>query len=194
MPPDLVVKFGGSFARTEARAEWLATLSSAAGKIVLVPGGGPFADTVRAEQAAQKFSDRAAHRMALLAMNQFGLAIADTSPVFAPADSLAAIAASLRAGKTPVWLPWPMLCDAPDIPESWEVTSDSLALWLALRLDAPRLLLVKQARGGLDLADAAFPRFLAGYGGAVFVAGPQDWPKNLDGRAPPGAELARRSA
>ena len=38
-----------------------------------------------------------------------------------------------------------MTTGAPDIPESWDVTSDSLAVWLARKLGVPRVLLVKSA-------------------------------------------------
>ena len=47
----------------------------------------------------------------------------------------------------PVWLPTRMVLEA-DIPASWEVTSDSLAAWLAAKLGARRLLLVKHVDAG----------------------------------------------
>jgi 5-(aminomethyl)-3-furanmethanol phosphate kinase len=85
------------------------------------------------------------------------------------------------------------------VPQSWTVTSDSLALWLAETLDAPQLLLVKAravppgtgiaALASDGLVDAAFPDLLARYSGAVFVAGPEDLPAGLDPRALPGVAI-----
>src|SRR6185369_14601723 len=101
-----------------------------AGRIVLVPGGGPFADAVRAAQPRMGFDDGAAHRMALLAMEQYGCALASGRKQFSLADSRAAIDRALELKQVPVWLPTRMALAA-DIPASWEVTSDSLAAWLA---------------------------------------------------------------
>jgi dihydroneopterin aldolase len=78
-----------------------------------------------------------------------------------------------------------MVLDAPDIPVSWDVTSDSLAAWLADKLGARRLVLMKQVAlppdpaGADDLAargivDKAFPRFLAQSGAAASIIGPAD--------------------
>jgi dihydroneopterin aldolase len=89
----------------------------------------------------------------------------------------------LRAGGVPVWSPADMVRGAKDIPWSWDVTSDSLAAWLAGRLGAKRVLLVKHAdlpAGPLratDLVadgflDPAFPRFLRASGAEASIAGP----------------------
>ena len=39
-----VVKLGGSLSGAPELKAWLAALAGAAGRVVLVPGGGPFAD------------------------------------------------------------------------------------------------------------------------------------------------------
>ena len=146
--------------------------------LVLVPGGGPFADAVRAAQQAIGFDDPTAHRMALLAMNQFAAALASLASRLVPAYDFLSIRTALTADRVPVWCPWPMLCGTPDIPESWDVTSDSLALWLAARLDAARLVLVKH-RVALSLSepglvDAAFAGFRPAFAGEIALAGPDD--------------------
>src|SRR6188508_2518703 len=137
-----VIKLGGSHAFATHLRSWLDAIASRAGSIVLVPGGGPFADAVRDAQPRMGFDDGAAHRMALLAMEQFGCALASGRREFSPADSQAAIARALEVKQVPVWLPTRMVLAA-DIPASWEVTSDSLAAWLVAKLGARRLLLVK---------------------------------------------------
>ncbi len=184
--PSLVIKLGGSYAYAPAREPWLAAIAAARG-VVLVPGGGPFADAVRREQGRMGYDDRAAHDMALMAMAQYGTALAAADRRLVPADTLEALVA---ADRVPVWRPWPMLRDAPGIVPGWDVTSDSLAVWLAARLGATALLLVKQVTAADDLVDPAFGRFRAAFAGEVWVAGPHDAPAALDAARPPGRRLA----
>ena len=173
-----VIKLGGSQARSPLLHGWLDTIARRTEPTVLVPGGGPFADAVRTAQPAMGFDDDAAHDMGLLAMAQYGRALASLGG-FPIADSLAAIKAMLASDRIPVWLPWPMLRDAPDIPRSWDVTSDSLALWLARALGARRVVLVKPWVPGtadadivaLGLVDPAFPRFRVAFEGEVEIVG-----------------------
>jgi 5-(aminomethyl)-3-furanmethanol phosphate kinase len=178
-----VVKLGGSQAFSAHLSDWLDAVALGAGRVVVVPGGGPFADAVRAAQPAMGFDDRAAHHMALLAMEQYGCALAGRGRPLALADSAAAIRRTLRAGGVPVWTPSRMTLQAKDVPWSWDVTSDSLAAWLAGVLGAKLLLLVKSidtpqgpvraadlaARG---IVDPAFPRFLGASGAQAYIAGP----------------------
>lgn len=151
-----VVKLGGSTAYDPERRLWIAALAGAALPLVLVPGGGPFANLVREAQPRMGFSDRAAHDMAILAMDQFGCALADAEERLVAACSLAGIEAALAGGRIPVWLPSELAIPAPDIRASWDITSDALAAWLAGRVGADALLLVKQTRAfgaGGTLAD-----------------------------------------
>jgi 5-(aminomethyl)-3-furanmethanol phosphate kinase len=48
MTAPVVVKLGGSYAASAEREKWLDAIDRCAGEVVLVPGGGPFADAVRA--------------------------------------------------------------------------------------------------------------------------------------------------
>ena len=73
----LVVKIGGSLWRSPLLARWIAALRAFPGPLTIVPGGGPFADAVRAAQSPMGFSDHVAHKMAVLAMEQYGLALVD---------------------------------------------------------------------------------------------------------------------
>jgi aspartokinase-like uncharacterized kinase len=142
--PLTVVKLGGSFAFSPVLGDWLEMVARNAGHLVLVPGGGPFADAVREAQPKMGFDDAAAHHMALLAMEQYGRALVSLNETLALASSVAAIRRLLSAGKLPVWAPTRLVLGRADIPHSWDVTSDSLAAWLARRLRARRLLLIKQ--------------------------------------------------
>lgn len=197
-----VVKLGGSLAFSKALPAWLAAIGAGAGKTVLVVGGGPFADAVRQAQPRMGFDDVAADAMALLAMEQYAVAVASLAQSLAVAESYPRIRRALEAGEVPVWAPSRMvqkarrLAASPssrervDIPASWDVTSDSLAVWLAHKLRARRLFLIKQvpaeARGSADqsvtaehlartgVVDKAFPRSLAVSGVEGFLLGPHD--------------------
>ena len=174
-----IVKLGGSLHDAPALRTWLLLLATAPGPPrAIVPGGGPFADAVRAAQARLGFDDGTAHRMALLAMAQFGTLCTGLAPALLGAPSVAAVRTALAAGRVPVWLPLDLLAGHGAIEESWRVTSDSLALWLAGELGAARLVLVKSGAlpeaeaDAADLAargllDAAFPAFAASAGIAI---------------------------
>jgi aspartokinase-like uncharacterized kinase len=179
-----VIKLGGSLGESGTLAGWLALVARhGRGRAVIVPGGGGVADAVRRAQAAHHFSDRAAHRMALLAMEACAIMLADLAPVLVPCAEAEEMRAALAAGGVPVWLPSRMALADPAIAESWEVTSDSLAAWLARHLDARRLVLVKSAPppsgGPADWAasgyvDPAFPGFTRGTSFATLCLGPGD--------------------
>ncbi len=140
-----VVKLGGSTAAGAELRIWIAALAGSSLPLVIVPGGGPFANLVRDAQKRMDFSEEAAHAMAILAMDQFGHVILDGQERFAPAHSLDELEHALEAGRIPVWLPSRLSLAAPDIRASWDVTSDSLAAWLAGKLGAEALLLIKQS-------------------------------------------------
>lgn len=182
-----VVKLGGSLCRDAgdgALLRWLADLAARAAldadrRWVIVPGGGEFADTVRAAQADWGFDDVTAHNMALLAMEQtarlmVGLPAASTAMSAAlaltPATDIDAIRAAWAAGLLPVWGARDALRSAPDALTRWDVTSDSLAAWLAGRLGADRLVLVKHGLAGKSAAPAAEAEVLAqGFAAAGIV-------------------------
>ncbi len=140
----LVMKVGGSLANSDELPKWLDVIVTAgAGKVVLVPGGGPWADEVRAAHKREGFDDFVEHRMALLAMEQYGKVLAGMRAILVPASNIAQIQEALRNGQVPVWMPYEMIAAEPSSPESWDVTSDSLAAWLAKQVHARALLLVK---------------------------------------------------
>jgi aspartokinase-like uncharacterized kinase len=152
--PAVVVKVGGSYARHPRLRNIVEALAQGRGRCVVVPGGGPFADCIRREQPRIGFDDRAAHRMALLAMAEFGFALASFSATLTPAANLNAIRAALAEARVPVWLPLDLLDGEKCVPESWDMTSDSLAAWLAARLGAERLIFLKRVPPpSLRLAD-----------------------------------------
>lgn len=181
-----IVKLGGSLAHSPQCDAWLDALLSWGGPLILVPGGGPFADEVREAQKVLGFDDGAAHRMALLAMEQFAIVLGAHSGAFALAGSRDEIEVALDAGRIPVWLPTQMALAALDVPASWDMTSDSLAAWLAGTCGARRLLLIKscdaaspvsaRALAANQIVDPLFPRFAAQSHAEVWLAGPASLP------------------
>jgi dihydroneopterin aldolase len=198
-----VVKLGGSLASSADLSVWIEAIASHGGALVVVPGGGPFADAVRDAQQRIGFDDDAAHHMALLAMDQYGLALASLDGKLELADSAASIGRLLRTGRVPVWSPTRMVIGARDIPPSWDVTSDSLSAWLAGKLHSRRLILVKHVAGSEPSVSAAqlasdgvvdplFPRFLHASGASGVIAGPSDHRKLaalLDGKPAAGVPI-----
>jgi aspartokinase-like uncharacterized kinase len=167
-----VVKIGGSLASADALPRWLDTLSCyGGGEVVIVPGGGPFAELVRISQRYWRIDDSTVHFMALLGMEQYGLMMAGLRPDLVPSESEIDLFRVLKCAGVPIWLPTFMVSNDHSIAHSWEVTSDSLAAWLARRIGARRLLLVKSTELGASevsaealsqrgVVDAAFPGYL----------------------------------
>jgi aspartokinase-like uncharacterized kinase len=151
-----IVKIGGSLAHDLRLVRWLAMLAElGGGRVTVVPGGGMFADAVRGSQRHWHFDDLPAHNMAVLAMAQTAHLFHALEPRLALAGDEASIRRTLHAGQPALWLPFMLLRDAPDLLTNWEVTSDSLALWLARLLNAERLVVVKacQVDPGSTLAE-----------------------------------------
>jgi aspartokinase-like uncharacterized kinase len=199
-----VVKLGGSLARSPRLQVWLAELAEhGAGQAIIVPGGGPFADLVRAEQARVGFRDSAAHPMAILGMEQFGFMLEGLHPDLSVAATELELRGALANGRVPVWLAYPMIIRDVTLPQDWSVTADSLALWLAIHLKAEALLLVKSATlddrsadieslsaGGA--LDSHFPGLARQYAGEIRWLGPGECAQIKNGFAtgvPPGMPL-----
>ncbi len=139
-----VVKLGGSLLGSPELVRWLEILVKFSdGKVVVVPGGGLFADSVREAQQLSNASDAVAHELALLAMDQFGILLAGMNPAIVTASSELEIAERGWQHRGIVWLPSKMVLAESSIPKNWQVTSDSLSAWLANKLSAEQLVLVK---------------------------------------------------
>jgi 5-(aminomethyl)-3-furanmethanol phosphate kinase len=110
-------------------------------RLLVVPGGAGFADAVRDADRRFALSAEATHRMAILGMEQFGWLLGELIPGSERCADLTRIA----TGRTTVLLPAALALDA--LPASWQVTSDSIAAWVATRVGAGRLVLVKGVDG-----------------------------------------------
>lgn len=162
-----VIKLGGSLMTD--RTSLIACLNSIEqmDKIVVVPGGGLFADQVRSAQQQWQFDDDIAHQMAILAMQQMALLYQGIKASFVLASSVLEIQQTLLTHSVVIWSPDIHELNASTVPATWDITSDSLAAWLARQLMARELILVKSAeipvklidQQAQDLVDPAFDQF-----------------------------------
>jgi 5-(aminomethyl)-3-furanmethanol phosphate kinase len=110
-----------------------------------------------------------AHRMAILGMEQFGWLLSDLIPHAVRCTDLA----QAVSGRTGVLLPGGLPLD--ELPASWDVTSDSIAAWVAARVGAGRLVLVKAVDGRFaDLVDEHLPTMLKRAHFETWVIGGRD--------------------
>ena len=143
----IVVKLGGSLLNKPILKRWLCLAAEQGkGRVVLVAGGGVFADQVRLQQQQWQYNERTAHRMAILAMQQMALLFKGLCEQLEIVGSIADIAHSLQLAKAVIWSPSIAELDAAGLEESWAITSDSLAAYLATQLQAQQLILVKSAQ------------------------------------------------
>lgn len=139
-----VIKIGGSLLGAPELSKWLETIvKKSNGNVIIVPGGGLFANSVREAQKISNMSDATAHQLALLAMDQYGIMLAAMNPQLVTASTELEIAERGWQHRGIVWLPSKMVLADETIPKNWQVTSDSLAAWLANKLDAQQLIIVK---------------------------------------------------
>lgn len=153
----LVLKIGGSLSGSGRLAEALVRAAASPRPVVVVPGGGPFAEAVRKAQEKEGFSDAVAHRMAILAMHQMAEIMMDLQPKLRPAETLTTVHKGLRSGHAMLWLPYRLATADTSLPQDWSITSDGLAARLAERLGRCPVALLKSCR----VPDGASPRELA---------------------------------
>jgi 5-(aminomethyl)-3-furanmethanol phosphate kinase len=137
--------------------------------LLVVPGGASFADAVRDADRRFGLQAETAHRMAILGMEQFGWLLSDLIPGAERCTDLT----HAGAGRTRVLLPAGLPLD--ELPASWDVTSDSIAAWVADRVGAGRLVLVKAVDGRFaDLVDEHLPTMLKRAQFVTWVIGGRD--------------------
>ena len=163
---EVVIKVGGNLGREPELARRLTPIAGMRRQhgVLVVPGGGAFADLVRAESARHLLPESVGHWMGVLAMEQYGHLLAGVLPDSALVSSPDEIAAALRDGRLPVLAPYRWLREEDPLPHSWAITSDSIAAWIAGRLGARRLILVKRSEPEAavdDHFDRVLPQGLA---------------------------------
>jgi hypothetical protein len=139
----IVVKLGGSVIKKWA--EIVEALLEAGGevgkKILIVPGGGEIADRIR----AMNVDDERAHWMAISAME------INSHILLSLSSKLEEISAKnfeeIDFEGAGVLLPYCFMRSNDELPHSWDVTSDSIALWVAGKLGAEVVIKVTDVDG-----------------------------------------------
>jgi hypothetical protein len=85
--------------------------------------------------------------MAILGMDQYGLLLSDLVSNSVKVRNLEEINCFLDSGRLPVFLPSNLLLREDPLENTWAVTSDSIAVYLARRLRVSTVLLVKDVDG-----------------------------------------------
>jgi aspartokinase-like uncharacterized kinase len=126
-------------------------------RAVLLAGGGPFADLVRTMDQAHDLGNEKAHRLAISSLDLTAELLATLLPgslvVHRPDD----LGTGRNCGRVTILAPGRFLEELDDpgpdpLPASWNVTSDSIAARLAIRLGARRLILLKSQAPATDIS------------------------------------------
>jgi len=146
---DAVIKIGGSILQNTSAEKLWKTLDELIKQFsfVIVPGGGDFANLVRNYYKLYQVSEDRAHWMAILCENILGFLILEHLESGIPVFDVSEISAAIEISKIPVFLPFQYLFEHDPLPHSWEVTSDSIAAYFAEKLQAQKLILVKDVDG-----------------------------------------------
>ena len=147
---DAVIKVGGSLSENPEDLKTLGAELCCLAKrhhFVVVPGGGKFADAVRDLDAKFALPAAVAHRMAILAMDQYGLLLSQVIPECGTCDSLEEAERLSEMEKAAVFLPSKLLFQDDPFEPSWDVTSDSIAAYIALRLNVAKTIFVTNVDG-----------------------------------------------
>jgi len=150
---EAVIKVGGSLAHDLGELKQLCrVLSRLAGKhsVLIVPGGGEFADAVRRLDSKLNLPSHVTHRMAVLAMDQYGLMLSALTPNSKNVETLDEAERVSRRKLLPILLASKLVLGTDMLEESWDVTSDSISAYIAEKLGVKKLLLVKDVDGVFD--------------------------------------------
>jgi aspartokinase-like uncharacterized kinase len=144
------IKIGGSLSSypDELRSlmNVLDTLSKSF-QLLIIPGGGPFANIVREISRQYNLSETVAHWMAIQAMNQFGFFLSNLSENAVTTSYIDIAKESAATYKLAIILPFQILYEQDPLEHSWDVTSDSIAAYIASLVNAESLILLKDVEG-----------------------------------------------
>jgi len=111
---------------------------------IIVPGGGPFVEHIKKLSNRKSISEEAAHWMAILAMHQYGFFLADGEVSIPLVESMEELS---NAGHICIVLPYNMLKADDSLPHTWDVTSDTIAAFVAQKVGEKRFIKVTDVDG-----------------------------------------------
>jgi len=156
----VVIKIGGSIASNPQALRKLCNKLGELSKIhqlVVVPGGGEFADTVRHLDEQFNLTPVTTHRMAILGMEQYGLMLCDLITNCQTVVDPVEVQEALNQNRIPIFLPYDLVSKASELESSWDVTSDSIALFLAGKLHSTFAIMATDVDGIFTSDPKMFP-------------------------------------
>jgi len=114
-------------------------------KIILIPGGGSYANFIRKIDEELKLGDDLAHWMAVYSMNYNGIELNRKYPKLECIEELNTFQDAQKMFC--IFLPYNYLRNHDTLPHSWDVTSDSIALYVANELNLNQCFLIKNVEG-----------------------------------------------
>lgn len=135
-----MVKIGGSCSSSLQRIiqDLKECVDHAGVGILIIPGGWIFADMVR----DMELDDTTAHWMAVEAMDLYGRYISSFG-----IESIETSRFGFDVSGVHVLLPYRLVREYDELPHSWEVTSDSIALWVAYRMGVKEVIKLTDVDG-----------------------------------------------
>jgi len=136
----IIVKIGGSCSSHLSEiVSHLKDCSLESGKkIIIVPGGWIFADIVR----KLNVDDDTAHWMAVASMDIYGYYISSFGAKLLEVDDF-----DFYPDEVSVLLPYRLTRKYDELPHSWDVTSDSISVWLAGKLGLKKVVKLTDVDG-----------------------------------------------
>ncbi|OED30450.1 hypothetical protein [Methanosphaera sp. WGK6] len=135
-----VIKIGGSLFPKYIK-DLCDTLKKSREKIVLVNGGGALANKLREFNQEYSFSNDTNHWTAIECMDILGKLIADKNEDILLIEKIEDISKAHKNNKIPLLLTYDLLKKEDPLEHSWNITSDSIACWIAHRINAKLLIL-----------------------------------------------------
>ncbi|CAB3287396.1 [5-(aminomethyl)furan-3-yl]methyl phosphate kinase [Methanocaldococcus lauensis] len=146
-----IVKIGGSL--TYDAKPLLKTLKDYAKEnnknIVIIPGGGEFANVVRKIDKFLNLSNSLSHKLAIKCMDLIGEIYSEIGNIKAY-DTLFNLKREINKEKIAILLPSKILISTDISEHSWDVTSDSLSLYIGNLLDVKEIIIATDVDGIYD--------------------------------------------
>jgi len=154
---NIIVKIGGkiledseSIESTISQLKGILHRNSLISKIIIIPGGGSYANFIRKIDIVLNIGDNLAHWMAILAMDYNGIELnkkfSDIEKI-SDFEQLEKVLSEDNKNRIFIFGPFEYLYNNDPLPHSWEVTSDSITLYIASKLKLKECFLIKNIDG-----------------------------------------------
>lgn len=150
---ETIIKIGGSLAKTPKILKKLCKKIEEISKdheICVIPGGSKFADVIRQMDIDYELTNKSAHKMAILGMDQFGFVLSDLISNSVAFSELKEYKKILELKKTPIFLPAHYMLINDPLENSWSITSDSIAIYISKKLEVNNIIIITDVDGIFD--------------------------------------------